>query len=181
MTDAALVDAILAREGSVYTDDPADPGGPTKYGVTIPALAMLRDCDPATLSAKDIEELDEFTARQVYHRILEGDPIVARCAADPLLLELALDCVVNHGRTKTVVLLQRALGVTDDGVAGPATIKALEKAAALNARHLFTELLRARILFRASHAKAVPESVKFLKGWLARDFEFVRKLEGAKA
>lgn len=32
MTDTALVDAILAREGSLYTNDPDDPGGPTKYG-----------------------------------------------------------------------------------------------------------------------------------------------------
>ena len=181
MTDYDLVTAIIAREGSAYTNDPDDPGGPIKYGVTLPALAQFRDVPVEKLSAKDIEELDEYTARQVYHRILEGDPIVARCAAHPLLMELALDCVVNHGRTKTVVLIQRALGVTDDGIAGPATIKALEHAVGMDARHFFAELLRARVLFRASHAKAVPGSIKFLKGWLARDMEFVRKLEGDKA
>lgn len=175
MTDEALVSAILAREGSVYTDDPADPGGPTKYGVTIPALAALRDCDPAKITAKDIEDLDEFTARQVYHRILEGDTLVARCAADPLLCELVLDMVVNHGHTKAIVLVQRALGVTDDGVAGPATVKALETAVALNSRDFTREVLIARVLFRASHVKAVPASVRFLKGWLARDMAFVRK------
>lgn len=177
MTADALVAAIIAREGSVYTDDPADPGGPTKFGVTIPALAAFRDCDPAKITAADIEALQEFDAKQVYHRILEGDTLVARCAADPLLCELVLDMVVNHGHAKAIVLVQRALGITDDGVAGPATAKALEAAVALDSRSFTREVLIARVLFRATHVKAVPESLKFLKGWLARDMAFVRKFD----
>lgn len=181
MTDNDLVDAILAREGSAYTNDPADQGGPTKYGITLPTLAWFRETSVEKLSAADVEALDEFTARCVYHRILEGDPIVARCAAHPVLLELVLDMVVNHGQRKTIVLIQRALGLDDDGVAGPVTVKALEKAAALDPLKLAREILVARVLFRATNTQAVPGNLKFLKGWLARDMAFVSKLAEAKS
>ena len=35
MTDDDIIDGIIRREGSTYTNDPADPGGPTKYGITL--------------------------------------------------------------------------------------------------------------------------------------------------
>lgn len=55
---------ILANEGGAkYTNNPKDPGGPTKYGVTLKALAEWRH---RTCRAQDVANLSEDEACDIY-------------------------------------------------------------------------------------------------------------------
>jgi hypothetical protein len=59
--DAALA-RLLAHEGG-YSDHPADPGGPTKFGIT---LAVYRRCVNPDATAADIRALPAETAKTIY-------------------------------------------------------------------------------------------------------------------
>lgn len=107
--------------------DPADPGNwtggavgkgelrGTKYGISASAYPTL-----------NIGALTLDDARAIFYADYW---VKARC--DQLPDELAfclLDAVVNHGVVGAIKILQRALGVEEDGVMGPATIRAAQDA-----------------------------------------------------
>jgi lysozyme family protein len=101
---------VVGVEGG-YSNDPADPGGETKYGIS---KRQYPDLDIANLT------LDE--AQAIYHR-----DYWTAIAGDALPWPLALcvfDCAVNQGQPTARTLLQQALGVPADGVLGPATLAA---------------------------------------------------------
>ena len=108
-----LIERILGHEGG-YVNDPADPGGETNWGISKRSYP--------TLNIKSLTRLD---AINIYHRdfwlSLKADRF-----HDGVAYQL-LDSAVNSGIGQTIRFLQRAVGVADDGVAGPVTIAATEK------------------------------------------------------
>lgn len=115
MTFAACLPIILASEGG-YVNDPHDTGGPTNLGVTQATLsAWLKR--PAT-----VEEVKALTPEAVapiyeasYYRASGADA----CPAGVDLM--VFDMAVNQGAGRATRSLQAALGMTSDGIAGPAT------------------------------------------------------------
>lgn len=107
-------DRLMGHEGG-YVNDPADPGGETKWGISkraYPAISI------AALTRED--------AREIYLR-----DFWARVNADSLPDGVAwqlLDFAVNSGIETAVRYLQRALGVADDGYWGPASQAASDAA-----------------------------------------------------
>ncbi len=91
-----------------YVNDPADPGGETKYGISHRAYPDI-DIKALTLDqAKDIYQRDYWTP--------------ASCGRMPERIgHLVFDCAVHHGVKTAIKLLQRALKVADDGEFGPIT------------------------------------------------------------
>ena len=91
-----------------YVNDPADPGGETKYGISHRAYPDI-DIKALTLDqAKDIYRRDYWQA--------------ASCDSMPERIgHLVFDCAVHHGVKTAIKLLQRALKVADDGEFGPIT------------------------------------------------------------
>lgn len=91
----------------------------------------------------------------------------------PLNLELVkpesqamlFDIAFNAGVKRAIILAQRALGLTDDGIAGKLTKAALKK---LNKINLYNE----RIKFYNSIVKSNPSQSKFIKGWVNRSNYF---------
>lgn len=85
-----------------------------------------------------------------------------------MLAVIHFDSCINHGTKQAAKFLQRALGVTDDGIIGNIT---LSKAASLNAVQLKTValsyMLQRESFFRNLVAKR-PKDAVFLKGWLSR-------------
>jgi lysozyme family protein len=81
-----------------------------------------------------------------------------------------VDTAVNAGVKKAVQLLQRAVGVKDDGIFGPVT-----KQAVLQADYggLYRRLIAERIRFRGRIITIDPTQAKFAAGWANRDAEFV--------
>lgn len=127
----ACIDRIIATEGG-YVDDPNDPGGATKYGITETTARAhgytgpMRHMDQGWAKAIYV---DSYVIKPKYHHVIMLDPRIG--------YEL-VDSGVNCGRNNTGRWLQRALNtfsddgkrygkVVVDGYVGPATIKALQR------------------------------------------------------
>lgn len=166
-----IIDQIIRREGSVYTDDPSDKGGPTKYGITLATLSASRGhaCGPA-----DVQALSEDEARQIYHQNFVVAPGFWRIN-DLNLCGLLVDCGVNHGPGTAIRWLQDAIGVTRDGNLGRTTATLANSG---NSKILFGKILCARIKFYTGMADRDSSQAKFETGWMNRCCEFVTVLAG---
>lgn len=142
----------LLFEGSGFTDDPRDPGGPTKYGV---ALNYNRDAIPdkdgdGDIDADDVRRLTEADARAIWQKSYWA---LGRCEALPPALAFMLaDMTVNPGPGAAPRCLQRAINraaegafsVAVDGRIGPATLAAIGR---LDQARLLWELAAQRAYY----------------------------------
>lgn len=97
--------------GPRLSDDPDDPGGLTRWGISQRAYPY-----------EDIRNMTEVRAREIFRRdYWEG----CHCDRLPDALAIALaDAAFNQGCGTAIRLLQTALNVRVDGVMGPETIGA---------------------------------------------------------
>ncbi len=145
----------LSEEGG-YSDNPADPGGPTNLGITLADLSAWRG-HPCT--ADDVRALTETEAAAIYERDYW---LPLRCDAVPVGLDLALfDAGVNCGVGWAIRALQGCLVVPQDGAFGPVTQGACQKA---DLPALINGFCSARI----DHYRSLPTFDLFGDGWLAR-------------
>ena len=152
--EAALA-RVLAHEGG-YTNDPADPGGPTNFGITIHDYRKY--VKPAA-TATDVRAMTVDEAKAIY-RGQYWD--AQRCDELPAGVDYAVfDYGVNSGIGRSVKVLQQCLGVAMDGKIGPATLAA---AAAADAEALIAEICDKRLRFLQS-LRTWPV---FGKGWARR-------------
>jgi lysozyme family protein len=102
---------LIGHEGG-YVNDPRDPGGETKFGIS-----------KRSYPAEDIKALTLERAKAIYRRDFWG---VAGCDAVPDAIKFDLfDMAVNSGPVTAIKTLQRSAGVTPDGLLGPITLQAL--------------------------------------------------------
>lgn len=120
MSFAAAVAFVLQQEGSQVTESPGDPGGLTKYGIS---LANHPD-----LTADQIRNMTPEQARQIY-LARYWTPVQGDAWPDKLQLPL-LDATVLQGPVTAVKFMQSALYVAVDGKVGPATLGAARNATA---------------------------------------------------
>lgn len=110
---------LLIHEGG-YSNHPSDPGGPTKFGITI---SDYREYVKPGATAADVRAMTIEDAKAIY-RAHYWDAL--RCDELPAGLDYAVfDYGVNSGIGRAKKVLQRVLGVTADGVFGPETIRAV--------------------------------------------------------
>ncbi len=142
------IPVVLGNEGG-YVNDPNDPGGETKYGIS-----------KASYPNVDIANLTVAQATAIYLRdfwLFGG--VMAQNVATKLF-----DTYVNE-RHDAIKIAQRVVGATIDGNYGPHT------EAAINAvdPDFFLDKFRAALI---SHYQAIvaahPNEEKFLAGWLRR-------------
>lgn len=111
MTFDEAVQRVIAVEGG-YVNDPRDPGGETKYGISRRAYP-----------GEDIAALSVERAKELYRRDYWGP---AGCDAVPEALRFHLfDMAVHSGARAAIRALQAACGASVDGVLGPRTLLAL--------------------------------------------------------
>lgn len=106
---------ILLEEEGGLADDPNDPGGLTKYGISQRSYPHV-----------DIRALTPEDAAAIYAR-----DFWPACGAEALPWPLCLfvfDHAVNAGSVAAIKCLQRAAHVGDDGKLGPQTIAAVQRA-----------------------------------------------------
>jgi lysozyme family protein len=116
---ARSLQVILRAEGG-YVDDPNDPGGATNQGITQAVYDSWRRGQG--LPSRPVLGIDPGEVRQIY---LERYWTPARCDELPGPVALVhFDCAVNAGVEQAALTLQRAAGVTADGVIGPVTLAA---------------------------------------------------------
>jgi lysozyme family protein len=151
----ACMPFIFKAEGG-FSDNPADPGGATNFGIT---LATLRAYEGnPSLTAQDVKDLTPATAREIYRSNYWNR---MQCGSLPDGLDLEVfDFGVNAGPGEAVKALQKIVGVTADGSIGPITLAALGQ---LKPRDLISQYSDARLAFyRALNNPA------FEQGWATR-------------
>lgn len=160
-------DFTMAEEGrAAYTDDPHDPGGPTKYGV---ALNYNRDVIPdkdgdGDIDAADVRLLTEADALVIYADRYWRPHI--REEYPPALAFLLADMVFNPGPGAAPRLLQKALcacgqTVKVDGDVGPKTLAAVADAD-------LPSLLHALTVQRLAYYRSRKGWPRYGRGWTAR-------------
>ena len=172
-----LAEEIVAREGG-FVHDPDDPGGATKYGVTLATLRRVRgQADVADIRSLSRSEAVEIFIEHYFHRPRIGDL--------PRALQASVfDMYVNAG-ANAVRILQRLLGemgqaVTVDGAIGPQTMTAAQAAYAAGPDHLADAYGIARRNYYYRLGDARPKSRKYARrrdggkgGWIRRAEAFI--------
>ena len=105
---------LIGHEGG-YVNNPSDPGGETKFGVS-----------KRQYPGEDIKNMTLDRAKFIYRRDYWSQS-GAELVPDALKFDL-FDTAVNSGPKTAIKLLQRALGVVDDGRIGPVTMVAITHA-----------------------------------------------------
>lgn len=139
--DAALA-RLLAHEGG-YTNHPADPGGPTNYGITI---VDYRKYVKPDATAADVRAMKLDEAKAIY-RAKYGD--AQRCDALPAGVDYAVfDYGVNSGIGRSGKVLRRVLRLPDStSVVNDAVITAV---GASDAKVLIAAICDERLRFLQS-------------------------------
>jgi peptidoglycan LD-endopeptidase CwlK len=120
--------AIVKIYEGGFTDNPADPGGPTNWGITHTTLAQWRGVTSVT--AAQVEAMSYEEAKEIYFARYWSR---MKCGAMPGPLALAVYNVGLHSGTKTgATFLQEALnaqgaGLEADGDIGPLTLAKISR------------------------------------------------------
>ena len=147
---------VLVHEGSKYTNDPHDPGGSTKYGVT---LATWKEHGHPGATAADIERLTSTDAAQFYR---DNFWQRLRCPQLPDGVDYALlDYAIHSGINRAPRVLQRLCNVSVDGAVGKETVDA---ATNRDPKVLVGAICDERIAF----LKTLPNWTRNQNGWARR-------------
>lgn len=146
-------DLVIGAEGG-YVNDPRDPGGETQFGISKRAYPGV-----------DIKALTLDDAREIYRRDY-WDAAQCERLPEPLAI-LLFDAAVNMGTRPATGILQRALGVPDDGILGNLTMAAIH---ALDADDLAVKFCTERAL----RYMGLRNFDIYGRGWLRRVFHLAR-------
>lgn len=168
-----IIDGIIARETSKYTETKGDRGGPTKYGITLKTLQAYRG-PSFKLNATDVELLREDEARAIYEKIFINDPRF-NLINDDSVATLLIDWGVMSGPDDSIKALQRVLNAHGstlkvDGILGSKTAGAANEFYQQSVlRNLIVD---AKIIFHIQDVEKNPAQLKFLEGWVNRTLTF---------
>lgn len=165
LSDDEIIDDLIRREGSAFTDHPNDRGGATKYGIT---LATLREERGPLVGPLDVKRLTEQDARDIYSRRYIRRPGFDM-VKDDRLRALLVDFGVNSGPKAAVLALQRAIGASPDGRFGAETMRLLE---GKEGAKTYAGVLRGRMKLYVDIVLADHSQLVFLRGWMNRLGEF---------
>ena len=141
------INRLLGSEGGLV-NDPTDPGGLTQWGISQRSYPKL-----------DIRALTRDQAIALYRRDF-WMPIHADELPDGIGFQL-LDFSVNSGSGTALRVLQRAVGVADDGHIGAVTLAAIKS---IEPHDLIMRFLAERLIFMTNCKNWSSAS----KGWARR-------------
>jgi lysozyme family protein len=153
--------AIAKKTG--FANDPDDRGGATMCGVTLATFDRwcFEHHQHAGVQALKNITLEQWKSimKEYYWDYWRADSINSEGIADMLV-----DWVWASGGAGTKIV-QRLVGVVDDGMVGPKTISAINSC---NARNLFDGIKSRRLAFVDGIVKRNPSQGKFIVGWKNR-------------
>lgn len=145
---------LIGHEGG-YVNDPRDPGGETKYGISRRAYP-----------GEDIAGMTLERAKLIYRRDYWGP---AGCDAVPDAVRFDLfDTAVNAGPRAAIRMLQRAARANDDGILGARTLMALQ---GIDPMRLLARFNGERL----DHLNDLPTWPAFGRGWTQRVAENLKR------
>jgi lysozyme family protein len=121
MTFDEAFERLIGHEGG-YVNDPRDPGGETKFGIS-----------KRSYPGEDIPNMTLERAKDIYRRDF-WNPVRADELPESVRFDV-FDAAVNHGVLQSAKWLQRAAGAQPDGVIGAKTIAAARSAGPQLAAH----------------------------------------------
>ena len=143
---------VLKYEGG-YVDHPKDPGGPTNKGITQAVYDNWRKSQ--NLSIQSVRGIADSEVAAIYKNLywdrISGDSL-------PSGVDFAVfDFAVNSGVSRAAKTLQSVVGVTQDGVIGPATDQATKTYVAMTVTNKRLAFMQSLSIWST-----------FGKGWSAR-------------
>ena len=169
------IEHILEHEGG-FVNDPNDPGGATKYGVSLRYLLkrgdMLGDFDgDGDIDIDDIQGMTVPMAKEVY-RSGFWDPNRFGEIKSQLLATKIFDMAVNMGSKQAWKLAQGAASehgctLLIDGIVGPQTIKCMNDIE----KHDYDVIMTLRLVQKKFYEGIMvrnPKLQKFALGWFRR-------------
>lgn len=167
------IPVILRHEGG-YANYKNDPGGATNFGISLRFLKGLKDVDDdgflhadinhdGKVDIEDIIAMTKEVACDFYEHYF-WNKYYDSIENNGLVLHI-FDHAVNAGPKIAHKLIQRIVGVTDDGIIGNKTLNAIEGS---KGKDLTTLYSMARIEFYQKLVINNPDVNKFLNGWISR-------------
>ncbi len=152
-----MIPWVFTDEGD-YSNDPADPGGPTRLGITYIDLARYRGI-PQKDAWPIVKGMDEDECKKIYRKFY-WEPL--NCDNLPISVDYFIfDSGLHSGIGTAARWLQRAVGATPDGKIGPRTIELCEGKAPAT-------LLGDLIARRRAYLKSLPLWRVYSRGWTNR-------------
>lgn len=180
-----IAEEIVAREGG-FVEDPDDPGGATKFGVTLGTLRRLgidldRDGDT---DGQDVRRLSKDQATEIYIKHFFVAPGINRLPKP--LWATVFDMHVNAGANAIRILQQlltdMGFDISVDGRIGPQTARIAHRAWREAPEHLVDAYGIARRNYYYALADRRPASRKYARrrkggkgGWITRAEEFISR------
>lgn len=163
--DAAF-NFTIGNEGMVYTNDPRDSGGPTKFGVTQKSYENYIGRLVSTQEIKDLtlEDAKKFYFEK-YWKALSCEKLIS-----PAIAICLFDSGVLYGVRTTATMAQKAANkcgasIDPDGFLGDKSIEALIVIRGESFIQAFHELLLLRLEFVIS---VNPKDEVYRSGWTSR-------------
>lgn len=163
--DEFIQNFLFSHEGEYFENDPNDDGNqgdgtPGNYGTHY-------GIDARSHPGVDIKNLTADQALLIY----QHEFFTTLASALPWPLAAAFfDIHVNNGELRGIKILQRAIGVTQDGIVGPVTMGVISH---VDPIAVGVQLPSIRDAFYRDLAEAVPKDRRYLGGWLARDADLI--------
>ena len=160
---------LLKWEGGLV-HNPADPGGWTKFGVSLRWLQTVGVdiTGDGVVDERDIKALTPAKAEGLYHKFFWDDEY-DRLQSDAVALYVFdMDCNMGQDRAHRIAQeAANALGarLTVDGKLGPKSVAALN---AVDQAALLERMRELRSTYYRNLATQKPALAVFLKGWLDR-------------
>lgn len=178
-----IAEAIVAREGG-FVNDPDDPGGATKYGVTIHTMRRLGLdlTGDGAVSVADVRALSRAQAVQIFVDHYFHRPRIGELpeALQPSVFDMYVNAGANAVKILQRLLRQMGQNTDVDGVIGPQTIAAARAAHAAAPDHIADAYGIARRNYYFRLADSRPASRKYARtraggkgGWIKRAEEFI--------
>lgn len=174
---------IVAREGG-FVNDPDDPGGATKYGVTLGTMRRL-GLDLTRDGKIDVADVKAMTRAQAQDIFIEHYFRKPGLSDLPSVLQASVfDMYVNAG-ANAVKILQKLVSrmgfpTKDDGLIGPLTLAAVRAAEQAAPQYLADAYGIARRNYYYALADQRPASRKYARtttggkgGWITRAEQFI--------
>ena len=147
---------LIKYEGG-YVNDPDDPGGETKYGIS-----------KRSYPNEDIANLTEARAMQLYYKDYYLRLNIDKIKNDRIAWQL-FDFGVNAGVSRSAKILQKIVGSYPDGDVGS---KTLESVNSFKSRFpLYIYFQSERLKHYMDLTEKNESLLKFLKGWIIRTYE----------
>ncbi len=178
-----IAEEIVAREGG-FVNDPDDPGGATKYGVTIGTMRRLGLdlTGDGKVDVADVKRLSREQARDIFVEHYYYRPGIDKLpeAIQPSVFDMYVNAGGNAIRILQRLLRKMGWMVAVDGVIGPETIRAAHEAYQ-SARKYFANaygIERRNYYYRLADRR--PASRKYARrrdgskgGWILRAESFI--------